>query len=584
MKKIIYCYSKNTKLLAFWAVIFVLLQGLSDIAQTIFLFSITGLLENQKSATFSVWHEYWVYLTLVLCFAIVSLIFGMLGSYLGSKSSLQAAKEIRHHAFLKICHYNFADMDKFGVASLLNRFTNDVTKIQTTIQMVLTMLIKAPILLVGSLVITFIIQPVIGYIAIGLILVIITGFFTIWTKVNPLVFKSQKVLDKTNKVLRENILGMQVVRSFQIEQEQDKRFNHFSHSLKHLYIKLWIYFALLIPFTACVIYVATSCIFLATNTQPSANGAQIYLCINLLWMILGAILIFSMVVINVLRSRASVKRIVEIFDTNPTILEKKKPIILDDDALDIEFSNVDFSYKKTPDNTYVLNDINLKIPQGKMIGIIGSTASGKSSLVQLITRLYDTTKGIITIGGHNIKDISLESLHQKIAIVLQDNFLFSGTIRSNMQLVDEKITDSEIMELAHIVCADDFISKQINGLSSTVDQRGRNFSGGQKQRLCILRSLIRHPKILILDDSTSALDMMTEAKFQHRIRKAMANTTLIVVAQRISSVKNADQIVVMDKGKIAAVGKHEDLAKNNKIYRSIILSQLGERGLNDVKN
>ncbi|MBQ6970210.1 hypothetical protein IJQ19_01110 [bacterium] len=168
----------------------------------------------------------------------VSLIFGMLGSYLGSKSSLQAAKEIRHYAFLKICHYNFADMDKFGVASLLNRFTNDVTKIQTTIQMVLTMIIKAPILLVGSLVITFIIQPVIGYIAIGLILVIITGFVTIWTKVNPLVFKSQKVLDKTNKVLRENILGMQVVRSFQIEQEQDKRFNHFSHSRKHLYIKL----------------------------------------------------------------------------------------------------------------------------------------------------------------------------------------------------------------------------------------------------------------------------------------------------------------------------------------------------------
>ena len=301
-------------------------------------------------------------------------------------------------------------------------------------------------------------------------------------------------------------------------------------------------------------------------------------------MILGAILIFSMVVINVLRSRASVKRIVEIFDTNPTILEKKKSIILDDDALDIEFSNVDFSYKKTTDNTYVLNDINLKIPQGKMIGIIGSTASGKSSLVHLITRLYDTTNGIITIGGHNIKDISLESLYQKIAIVLQDNFLFSGTIRSNMQLVDEKIADSEIMELAHIVCADDFISKQINGLSSTVDQRGRNFSGGQKQRLCILRSLIRHPKILILDDSTSALDMMTEAKFQHRIRKAMANTTLIVVAQRISSVKNADLIVVMDKGKIASVGKHEDLAKSDKIYRSIILSQLGERGLNNVKN
>lgn len=299
-------------------------------------------------------------------------------------------------------------------------------------------------------------------------------------------------------------------------------------------------------------------------------------------MILGAILIFSMVIINILRSRASVKRIVEIFNTNPTIVERKNPIDLDDNNLDIEFNHVDFSYKKKLDTNYVLKDINLKIPQGKMIGIIGPTASGKSSLVHLITRLYDTSNGNITIGGRNIKDISFKSLHQKISIVLQDNFLFSGTIRSNMQLVNENITDSEIMQLAHIVCADDFISKQINGLSSTVDQRGRNFSGGQRQRLCILRSLIRHPKILILDDSTSALDMMTEAKFQHRIRKTMGNTTLIVVAQRISSVKNADKIVVMDKGKIVAVGKHDELVKSNKIYQSIIISQLGESGLKNA--
>lgn len=335
---------------------------------------------------------------------------------------------------------------------------------------------------------------------------------------------------------------------------------------------------MLIPFTACVIYIATSCIFLVTGTQQFTEGAQIYLCVNLLWMILGALFIFTMVIINILRSKASVRRINEIFNTNPTILEKKNPITLDDQKLDIEFKHVDFSYEKKTDKC-VLKDINLKIPQGKMIGIIGSTASGKSSLVHLITRLYDTTNGNITIGGHNIKDISFASLHKKISIVLQENFLFSGTIRSNMQLVDENISDSEIMKLAHIVCADDFISQQINGLSSVVDQRGRNFSGGQKQRLCILRSLIQQPKILILDDSTSALDMITEAKFQQRVRKAMANTTLIVVAQRISSVKNADQIVVIDKGKITGIGKHEELAKNNKIYQSIILSQLGEKGL-----
>ena len=513
--------------------------------------------------------------------AIVGLLAGGACSLLASVASMNLGQEIREDMFSKIQKLSFLEIDKFKTSSLITRLTNDVTQIQGMMNMALRMMVRAPLTAIGGLIMATILSPHLARVFLVALPIILVSIILILRKSLPMFTSVQEKIDNINTVMRESILGIKVIKAFAIENTQGSRFKEANEDLTNQSIKSQNMNLILWPIATLIMNLTVVAVLWFGGNMVNSGGLEIgkiMAFINYLIQIMGSVVMVINIMINFSRATASAKRINEVLDSESSIQDKENSV--DIDNFDIEFKNVYFRYNEHSEN--VLEDISFKAKQGETIGIIGSTGCGKSSFVNLIPRLYDATKGEILIGGVNVKDIKLSSLRENIGIVLQESILFGGTIESNIKFGNSNANEDQINSSAEDAQAYEFIMNKDKKYQSEVEQRGKNLSGGQKQRLSIARTLIRNPKILIMDDSSSALDMATEAKLQNSIKERMSDSTVIIIAQRISGVMDADKIIVMDDGKICDIGKHEELLKRNEIYRSIAVSQLGEEVLNIV--
>ena len=513
--------------------------------------------------------------------AIVGLLAGSACSLLASVASMNLGKEIREDMFSKIQKLSFLEIDKFKTSSLITRLTNDVTQIQGMMNMALRMMVRAPLTAMGGLIMATMLSPHLARVFLVAIPIILVSIILIIRKSLPMFTSVQEKIDNINTVMRESILGVKVIKAFAIEKTQGSRFKEANEDLTNQSIKSQNMNLILWPIATLIMNLTVVAVLWFGGNMVNSGGLEIgkiMAFINYLIQIMGSVVMVINIMINFSRATASAKRINEVLDSESSIQDKENSV--DIDNFDVEFKNVYFKYNEHSEN--VLEDISFKAKQGETIGIIGSTGCGKSSFVNLIPRLYDATKGEILIGGVNVKDIKLSSLRENIGIVLQESILFGGTIESNIKFGNSNANIDEINSSAEDAQAYEFIMNKDKKYQSEVEQRGKNLSGGQKQRLSIARTLIRNPKILIMDDSSSALDMATEAKLQNSIKERMSDSTVIIIAQRISGVMDADKIIVMDDGRICDIGKHEELLKRNSIYRSIAVSQLGEEVLNIV--
>ncbi|MCM8711778.1 ABC transporter ATP-binding protein/permease [Clostridium sp. SYSU_GA19001] len=506
-------------------------------------------------------------------------LFGFIGgagcAVFSSAASMNMGEKLRQTLFDKIQTLSFADIDKFKTSSIITRLTNDVTQVQNMIIMALRGAIRAPFLCLGGIVMAASLSKNLSIIFLAAVPMVLIAVIIVLKKSFPLFSALQEKIDAVNTVMRESILGIRVIKVFTLEDKQREKFDGVNYDLTNSSIQAQNMNMILWPIVTLIMNISVIAVLWFGGNMVNNGTLQIgkiMAFINYLLQIMHSLILFVMIVLNFTRAKASANRINEILDCVPSIqnLEDSKEV----NSFDIEFKNVSFKYNAHSDN--VLTDISVKINQGENVGIIGTTGSGKSSLVSLIPRLYDVTEGQVLIGGIDVKNISLKQLRENIGVVLQDSILFSGTIEENIMFGNEH-ADFQTMEAVSIDAqAYEFIMEKENGYKSIVEQRGKNLSGGQKQRINIARTLIRNPRILILDDSTSALDMATEAKVQNSINKRMVQSTVIIIAQRISAVMNADKIIVMDKGRICHVGTHKDLLNNCEIYKSIAAAQLGE--------
>ncbi len=527
------------------------------------------------------WEELWTKIGMIAGLACGGLGCAVIAMIYAAKASLLATQYLRSALYKKVLGFSFSNIDKFSTGSLITRLTTDTNNFQMLTQLTLTILIRSPITFIGGLSISFTsVGWEFGLIAVG-VCVLMIGLMGLFSRnVFHWFEKAEKQLDITNNIMRENILGMRVIKSFGIQDEQTVRFRKANKHYKKYRIKAQILIApIMSTVTLCLqlgIFAGLMTTGFMADNNPQLVG-KIFSFTSLLMIVLSSVVMAIVVVVQFITAKPSIIRMQEVFDTESTIIDSKDPKHLENDY-SIRFNHVNFKYSKEAKNN-ILSNINFEVKEGEFLGIIGGTGSGKSSLVNLIPRLYDVQGGSITLGGIDVKDISLSDLREQIAVVLQENNLFQGNVRENLKYGNRSATDEELIKACENSCAWDFLSKMKGQLDYPVDQRGRNFSGGQKQRLCIARALVKKPKILIMDDSTSALDLITEAKVQENIRRDYKDSTVIIVSQRVASIKNADKIIVMDNGKISAIGTHKQLVKSSETYCNIVLSQLGKEGL-----
>lgn len=520
---------------------------------------------------------YKIAIELIIC-AILSLIFGMFSGMFAAKAASGFAKNLREDLYFKVQDFSFSNIDKFSTSSLVTRLTTDVTNVQMAYQMIIRVAVRAPLMLIISLAFSFSINKTLSLIFLILIPILGTGLFLITKKVHPLMEKVFKKYDGLNNVVEENVAGIRVVKSFVLEEEETKKFQKVSNEIYKGFSKAEKIIALNNPLMQSSIYLCILLIswfgatIIVNSNMTQFTTGELMTMFTYAIQILSSLMMLSMVFVMITISRASTERIVEVLDEVPTIKNNKKAIKEVKDG-SIEFKNVGFSYVGRK-NKECLHNINLKIKSGQTIGIIGETGSGKSSLVNLIPRLYDATEGEVLVAGINVKDYDLESLRKEVACVLQKNVLFSGTIADNIRWGDKNADIEEVIRVCKLAQADEFVSKFKDGYDTYIEEGGTNVSGGQKQRLCIARALLRKPKILILDDSTSAVDTKTDSLIQKAFKEEIPDTTKIIIAQRISSVENCDKIIVMHQGKINGFGTHQSLLKNNKIYKEVYTSQM----------
>ena len=510
--------------------------------------------------------------------AIVGLFAGAICSYLAAVASMKLGEGIREGLFDKIQTLSFLELDKLKTSSLITRLTNDVTQLQMMMNMALRMMVRAPLTAIGGLVMAVILSKELSSIFLIALPIILISILFIVKKSLPLFTSVQQRIDNINTVMRESILGVKVIKAFAIEKTQEERFNEANNNLTNESIASQNMNLILWPIATLIMNLTVVAVLWFGGNMVNVGSLEIgkiMAFINYLLQIMGSVVMVINIMLTFSRASASATRINEVFDTESSIKDKDDNVTVEN--FDIEFKNVYFRYNEHSEN--VLENISFSAKQGETIGIIGSTGCGKSSFVNLIPRLYDATEGEILIGGVNIKDISLSQLRENIGIVLQENILFGGTIESNLRFGNENADELDMESSAKDAQAYEFIMNKENTYKSEVEQRGKNLSGGQKQRLSIARTLIRNPKIFIMDDSSSALDMATEAKLQNSIKNRMKDSTVLVIAQRISGVMDADKIIVMDDGRISDIGTHEELIRRNDIYRSIAVSQLGEEVL-----
>ena len=509
--------------------------------------------------------------------AMLSLIFGVLSGSVAAKASAGFAKNLRKDLYYKVQDFSFSNIDKFSTASIITRLTTDVTYVQMAFQMIIRIAVRTPLMLVFSLIMAFGINKELSLIFLILIPIVGAALGLISTKVYPIFDRVFKKYDDLNEIVEENVSSIRVVKSYVLEEKEKEKFSKTSNEIYKDFTKAEKIMALNSPIMQFAIYSALILIswfgarIIVNSHMTALTTGELTSLLTYSIQILSSLMMLTMILVMCTMSKASAQRIVEILDEEPDLKNKKNPIEEVKNG-DIEFKNVGFSYvgKK---NKEVLKNINLKIKSGETVGIIGGTGDGKSSLINLIPRLYDVSEGKVLVGGVNVKDYDLKVLRDQVANVLQKNVLFSGTIKENIRWGDENASDENIERVCKLAQADEFIQGFDKKYDTYIEQGGTNVSGGQKQRLCIARALLKKPKILILDDSTSAVDTKTDSLIRKAFREEIPNTTKIIIAQRISSVQDADKIVVMDNGRIDAIGTHEELLKSNKIYQEVYESQ-----------
>lgn len=509
---------------------------------------------------------------LVCCVA--SLLFGALAGHFAAHASAGFAKNLRHDMFYRVQTYSFSNIDKFSAASIVTRLTTDVTNVQNAYQMLVRIALRAPSMLIFAMVMAFRMSVRLSLIYLAAIPVLGIGLYFIMTRVHPIFERVFKTYDKLNNVTQENLHGIRVVKSFVREEHEKEKFSKISENIYQDFSKAEKRLAFNMPLMqfcmyACMILV---CWFGARMIVSSTlTTGELMSLMTYATQILGSLMMLSMVFVMITISRASAERIVEILDeesdiTSPANAKTTVP------SGSVDFDHVSFSYSKRRDKC-CLTDIDLHIPAGMTVGILGGTGSAKSSLVQLIPRLYDATEGSVRVGGIDVREYDVEALREEVAMVLQKNVLFSGTIKENLRWGNPDATDEEMARVCRLAHADEFIQTFPDGYDTYIEQGGSNVSGGQKQRLCIARALLKKPKILILDDSTSAVDTHTDACIRQALRDEIPDTTKFIIAQRVTSLMDADLILVLDEGKIHGMGTHEELLRTDAIYQEIYTSQ-----------
>ena len=549
--------------------LYVLVESLLDVAIP---FVMAGLIDKGiEAGNMSMILRYGA---ILVGFALVALTFGALSGRSCARTTAGFARNLRHDMFHHLQVYSFSNIDKFSSAGLVTRLTTDVSNVQNAFMMIIRTLIRCPAMLIFAMVMSFRINHDISLIFLAVIPILGVGLYLIIKHVHPVFERVFKTYDRLNGVVQENLSGIRVVKNFVREDHEIEKFDTISGTIYKDFSLAERILALNSPLMQGCVY---ACMILVSwlgakqiviGNMSTGNLMSFF---TYIMQILSSLMMLSMVFVMITMSRASAERIVEVLDEESDITNCDNPVYEVKDG-SVEFTDVSFSYAKRPDKT-VLDDIDLIIPFGQTVGIIGGTGSSKSSLVQLIPRLYDVTGGCVKVGGVDVRNYDLQTLRHNVAMVLQKNTLFSGTIKENLRWGNPDATDEELVHACRLAQADGFISTFPDGYDTYIEQGGTNVSGGQKQRLCIARAILRKPKILILDDSTSAVDTKTDALIRQAFREEIPNTTKIIIAQRISSVMDADQIVVMDNGRINACGTHEELLANNEIYREVYESQ-----------
>lgn len=518
-----------------------------------------------------------VYGGILIAMAILSLVTGMLSGRFAARASAGFAKNLRKDMYYAIQDYSFANIDRFSTSSLVTRQTTDVTNVQMAYMMIIRVAIRCPLMLIFSLAMAFSVNVTISWVFLALVPVLATVLVVVIFKTHPIFEKVFHKYDNMNRSVREDIKGIRVVKSFVREDFEKKKFEAASEDVCKDFTLAERIMAINGPVMQFCIWLSFLLIFLLAALLTARNPAnpvgeeQLTVLIMYASQILSAVMQLSMVIVMIIIARTSAERIVAVLNEKSNIVSPENAVKEVKDG-DIVFDNVSFKYSANAEK-FALSGVNLHIKSGQTIGILGGTGASKSTLVNLIPRLYDTTEGAVYVGGVNVKDYDLEALRNKVAMVLQKNVLFSGTIKDNLRWGKEDATDDEMLRVCKLACADDFIQTFPKKYDTYIEQGGTNVSGGQKQRLCIARALLKDPKVLILDDSTSAVDTKTDAMIRKSFREEIPNVTKIIIAQRVSSVQDADQIIVMEGGKIDAIGTHEELLANNPIYQEVYYSQ-----------
>lgn len=509
--------------------------------------------------------------------ALLGMTFGIISSHAGARAGYGFAAEIRKDLFKKVQSFSFANLDKFTVSSLITRLTNDCNTIGQVTMMSLRLAIRAPFLMVFALIMAFNINSSLARVFMVSIPIMVLAVVIIFKKARPLFRRMQTRVDRVNAAIQENLTGIRVVKSFNRQRFEEEKFKKRNDALRDTALQAISTVIFLMPILTLVIYGTIIAVLWFGGQQVrfgTMGSGELISFITYITQVMMSLMLMSMFFMNLLRGIASGSRILEVLATESEIKEIDNPHKELKDG-SIVFKNVNFKYPGSRE--FVLKDINIEIESGETVGIIGSTGSSKSTLVQLIPRLYDVSEGAVYVGGSDVREYDIKALRDQVAFVLQRNTLFSGTIRENMKWGNENATDEEIIRALKQAQAWEFVSKYEDGLDHWVEQGGANFSGGQKQRLCIARALVKSPKIIILDDSTSAVDMTTDAKIQKAFKEELKGVTKLIIAQRISSIKNADRIIVMHEGRVESIGDHETLLNTSPIYGEIYETQ--EKGV-----
>lgn len=511
---------------------------------------------------------------ILLGFALLSLLFGALSGRTCAKASTGFAANLRHDMFYKVQEYSFSNIDKFSTSSIVTRMTTDVTNVQQAYMVIIRIAVRSPFMLIFSLIMAFSINPTISLVFVAVIPILIIGLAVILKKAMPTFEKVFTTYDEMNNVVQENVRGIRVVKAFVREDKEKDKFSKAAGKIYSLFTraeKLVAWNTPLMQFCMYTTVILASWIGAKLIVSDNMTTGQLMSIFTYAMQMLMSLMMTAMIFVMVTMSAASAKRIVEILDEESDIKNPDEPIYDVKDG-SIDFEDVSFAYDKNSD-IRCLKDVNIHINSGETIGIIGGTGSAKSTFVQLIPRLYDAADGCVKLGGEDVRNYDIETLRDSVAMVLQKNELFSGTIKDNLRWGNPDATDEEIMRVCRLACADEFIETFPDKYDTYIEQGGTNVSGGQKQRLCIARALLKKPKVLILDDSTSAVDTHTDSMIRKAFRDEIPDTTKLIIAQRISSVQDADKIMVLDGGKVTAFGSHDELMNTSDIYREVFETQ-----------